>query len=144
MNTRSPRLAARILRANTFLATDVRVASSLWARFRGLMWRDRLAPGEGLWLPGDASIHMLFMRFPIDAVFLAPVRPGEAPARSDMAGDPAAPGAALHRVVAVRTLQPWTGIVPYVRGARGCLELAAGAAEAAGLQEDDEVVLGPA
>ena len=53
---------------------------------------------------------MLFMRFPIDAVFLA--RPGADGGR---------------RVVAVRpALRPWTGVVWWARGADGCLELPAG------------------
>ena len=37
----------------------------------GLMGRRALAPGAGLWLPDSNGIHMMFMRFPIDAVFVA-------------------------------------------------------------------------
>ena len=115
--------AVRVERSGAPLATDVRTARSLWARFMGLMGRHGLAPGEGLWLPTDASIHMLFMRFPIDAVFLAPA-------------DGAGRGA--WRVVAIRErLRPWTGVVWFVRGARGCLELEAGAAARAGLRAGD-------
>jgi uncharacterized membrane protein (UPF0127 family) len=47
-------------------------------------------------------------------------------------------------VVAIHRLRPWTGLVLYVRGARSCLELEAGAAEAAGLRVGDELVLEPA
>jgi uncharacterized membrane protein (UPF0127 family) len=91
------------------------------------MGRRSLAPGEGLWLPTDVSIHMLFMRFPIDAVFLAP-------------SDSGADGEPAWRVVAIRErLRPWTGVVWYVRGARGCLELEAGAAARAGLRAGDLV-----
>jgi uncharacterized membrane protein (UPF0127 family) len=115
----------RVVRSGEALATDVRTARSLWARFMGLMGRRALAPGEGLWLPTDASIHMLFMRFPIDAVFLAPA-------------DGAGPGA--WRVIAIRErLRPWTGVVWFVRGARGCLELEAGAAARVGLRAGDTV-----
>ncbi len=121
-------------RSGGLLASRVRTASSLWARFRGLMGRAALEPGEGLWFPGDTSIHMLFMRFPIDAVFLAPEqRAAPASARQ--------PSADHWRVVAIRAdLRPWTGVVWYVRGARGCLELESGAAAAAGLQVGDQVV----
>ena len=121
-------VAARVERSGASLATDVQTARSLWARFMGLMGRRGLAPGEGLWLPTDASIHMLFMRFAIDAVFLAPTGGG-------------GPGA--WRVVAVRErLRPWTGVVWFVRGARGCLELEAGAAARVGLRVGDMVRFG--
>ncbi len=100
------------------------------------MGRSRLAPGEGLWLPTDASIHMLFMRFPIDAVFLAPVA---GPPGPGTLGRPRAEPTAW-RVVAIRErLRPWTGVVWLVRGARGCLELEAGAAARAELRVGDLV-----
>jgi uncharacterized membrane protein (UPF0127 family) len=94
------------------VAERVDLAASFGARFRGLMGRRSLAPGCGLWLTGTSNIHMFFMRFPIDAVFL---------------GRPGADGA--RRVVAVHAdLRPWTGIVWYARGADACLEMPAGTA----------------
>ena len=79
----------------------------------GLMGRASLEPGAGLWLPGTNGIHMMFMRFPIDAVFLA--RP-----------DDAAQGGAQAVVSVHRGLRAWTGLVPLVRGAYGVLELPGG------------------
>lgn len=109
------------------LAARVRPARSVWHRFLGLMGRPRLEEGEGLWLPGDASIHMLFMRFPIDAVFLA-----------------AADEPETWRVVADREhLRPWRDVVWWVRGAKGCLEVGAGAARAAGVGPGDTVRFDP-
>lgn len=56
------------------LATDARVAGSLLAQTRGLMFR-RSFPGDGLLFPFDdvarRNAHMLFVRFPIDAVWVA-------------------------------------------------------------------------
>lgn len=119
---------ARVVDTDAVLASRVVTAHSMWGRFRGLMWRRGLDDGEGLWFPGDASIHMLFMRFPIDAVFLAPA--GEA---------------GTWRVVAVRAgLRPWRDVVWWVRGARGCLELAAGVAAGAGVEKGDLIRLDPA
>ena len=116
-------VAARNRTRSSQLASDVEVAASLWAKFTGLMGRASLAPGAGLWLPDSNGIHMMFMRFPIDAVFL---------------GRPDAEGA--RAVVAVyRELRAWTGLVPFVRGAHGVLELPVGAIDASGTQVGDLV-----
>jgi uncharacterized membrane protein (UPF0127 family) len=84
-----------------------------------------------MWLRPASNIHMLFMRFPIDAVFLG---------RADGDGG--------RRVVAVHgSLRPWSGVVWWARGADGCLELPAGAAAASHTAVGDTVVLeevGPA
>jgi uncharacterized membrane protein (UPF0127 family) len=45
-------------------------ADTMWRRMRGLLGRGALAPSEGLWISPCNAIHMFFMRFPIDAVFL--------------------------------------------------------------------------
>ena len=37
---------------------------------KGLLGRASLSAGEGLVIPGCASIHTCFMRFPIDALFI--------------------------------------------------------------------------
>lgn len=43
---------------------------SRWSRMRGLLGRASLPASEGLWITPCPSIHMFFMRFAIDAVFL--------------------------------------------------------------------------
>ena len=109
---------------DTVLAERVEVARSFWARFMGLMGRRELAPGNGLFLPGN-GIHMFFMRFPIDAVFLARAADGGA-----------------RRVVAVhRGVRPWIGLVPLVRGAEAVLELPVGAIDASATAPGDSVRL---
>jgi uncharacterized membrane protein (UPF0127 family) len=115
---------ARNLTRSSDLASNVEVADSLWAKFKGLMGRASLGPEAGLWLPDSNGIHMMFMRFPIDAVFV-----GRA------AGDA---GARARPVVAMyRGLRAWTGLVPYVRGAHGVLELPVGAIDASGTDVGD-------
>ena len=109
----------------TILADEVEHARSLWSRFMGLMGRRSLATGNALWLTGN-GIHMFFMRFPIDAVFLG---------RAD--GDGARRVMSTHRAV-----RPWIGIVPFVRGAQGVLELPVGAIDASGTVRGDIVRLG--
>ena len=108
----------------TVLAQRVEVAASLWARFMGLMGRAELAPGHALWLAGN-GIHMFFMRFPIDAVFLS---------------RPASDGS--RRVVSThRAVRPWIGLIPLVRGAESLLELPVGAIDASGTMPGDTVRL---
>ena len=93
----------------------------------GLMGRASLQPGHGLWLPGTNGIHMMFMRFAIDAVFV---------------GKPAADGS--RSVVALRRRLPaWRGLVPFVRGANGCLELSVGTIDASATQIGDTVLIEP-
>lgn len=84
-------------------AASVAVADSFWTRFRGLMLRRSLEPGEGLLLRRCASIHCFFMRFPIDVVYLDREL----------------------TVVGVETVKPWR-IGGHFRRARHVLELEQG------------------
>src|ERR1039457_6008232 len=54
----------------TVLATCLEVADSAAKRSKGLLGREGLAPGEGLWIVPCESVHTFFMRFPIDLVYL--------------------------------------------------------------------------
>ena len=47
------------------------VALGAWARLKGLMGRKRLPPSEGMLLPRCNSVHTVFMRFPIDVIYLS-------------------------------------------------------------------------
>jgi uncharacterized protein len=90
------------------IAANVRVASNFWARFRGLMLVARLEPGEALAFRPGGTIHMMFMRFAIDAVFCG--------------GD--------GRVLKVgRNVRPWIGVSRAPRGTKLLIEMAAGAAD---------------
>ena len=103
----------------------LQVAGSFVGRFLGLMGRRSLADGAGLYLPGTNSIHMLFMRFPIDCVFVGAPRADES-----------------RIVVGVRErLRPWSGVVWWARGARGAVEVPAGAVTTAGIKVGDVVWL---
>ncbi|WP_162136917.1 DUF192 domain-containing protein [Alcanivorax hongdengensis] len=85
-------------------------------RLVGLIGRARLAPDQALWIPHCRSIHMFFMRFAIDAVFL------------DAHG----------RVLRVHAgLKPWRTAT--VWRARSVLELAVGTAADLGIKENSHV-----
>ncbi|PIU19987.1 MAG: hypothetical protein COT18_04515 [Elusimicrobia bacterium CG08_land_8_20_14_0_20_59_10] len=79
-------------------------ADTFSSRLFGLIPRRCLGAEEGLWLEPCAMIHMCFMRFPIDAVFLD--------------GD-------LKVLRIIADLKPWR-FSSWVRGARGVLELPSG------------------
>ena len=81
------------------------------ARIRGLLGRSGLDHDQGLLIPRTSSIHMFFMRFPIDAVFLD----------RDLR---------VRKIVA--DLAPWRAA--WAPGARSVLELPAGAAGRAGIE----------
>lgn len=55
---------------NTLVATDVRVADTFLSRMVGLLNRKNLSDGEALLITHCRSIHMFFMRFPIDVLFI--------------------------------------------------------------------------
>lgn len=101
------------------VAAEVRVARSLWARFWGLMGRRSLPEGQALLIRPCSSVHMFFMRFPIDVVFLD----------------------RDNRVVKIiPALKPWRAALGG-RGAHSALELNAGAAEVAGVGVGDTLTL---
>jgi uncharacterized membrane protein (UPF0127 family) len=121
-------LRGRNLSRSTEVAARLEVADGLWARFMGLMGRPGLDPGTGLWLTGN-GIHMMFMRFPIDAIFVG---------RPDPAQGDARPVLSVHA-----GLRAWTGLVPLVRGASGVLELPIGTIERSRTAIGDLVALEP-
>jgi len=116
---------ARNLDRGSVLAEPMETASSFWGKFMGLMGRPSLPAGEGLWLPGGNGIHMMFMRFPIDAVFVT---------KADADG--------VRRVRSVhRNVKAWTGLIPLVTGAHGVLELPVGTIDTTATQVGDRVEL---
>lgn len=54
----------------TILATRMEPAHTGATRRKGLLGRDRLMPGGGLWIAPCESVHTFFMRFAIDLVYL--------------------------------------------------------------------------
>ena len=79
-------------------------ADTFTTRLLGLIPRSSLGAEEGLLLEPCAMIHMCFMGFPIDAVFL---------------------DRDLKVLRVMENMRPWS-FSPWVRGARGVLELPAG------------------
>lgn len=104
------------IRDNSLVADRVRVADSFWQRFRGMMMTPEPAEGEGLLLSPCNSIHMMFMLYPIDAVFL---------------------DAGLKIKALYEKLPPWTGFSRLHRDVSSVLELKSGTINKTGIRIDD-------
>ncbi len=52
------------------LVTRGWMADTFWTRLRGLIGRRGLKPGEGLVIRPCKGVHMWFMRFPIDVLYV--------------------------------------------------------------------------
>lgn len=86
-------------------------------RMVGLLGTDRLEEGSGLWIERSPSIHMFFMRYAIDAVFVD--------------GD-----GTVTRTVA--DLRPWR-VVIRARGGTDCIELPVGTVAKARVMIGDRI-----
>ena len=51
-------------------AAVVSRADKWWAKGWGVLGKHALPAGQGMWLPGVASVHTIFVRFPLDLLFL--------------------------------------------------------------------------
>jgi uncharacterized protein len=87
------------------------VADTFWTRFRGFMGRPEPAPGDGILFEPGGSVHMFFMRYPLDVVFCD----------RELRVVGIAPG-----------LRPWR--LAATRGAKVTIELATGEAGRRGLE----------
>lgn len=65
-----PRLKVLNLTRQTEVAHCVEIADRGATRRKGLLGRDGLSAGEGLWIVPCESVHTVGMRFPIDLVYL--------------------------------------------------------------------------
>lgn len=109
-----------IERNEKVIGDRIAVADSFLSRLQGLMFKAELADGEGLLIKPCSSIHMMFMRFPIDAIFMD----------------------AGNRVKALyKKLAPWTGLTKWHREATSVLELKSGTIDKSGVELNDKLIL---
>jgi uncharacterized protein len=102
------------------VALKIRICDRFWPRFRGLMFRVKPIVDEGILLDPCNSIHMFFMFFGIDVVFLD--------------GDDVV-------VAARKDVRPNRLIFP-VKGAVKTLELPVGTIEKYEIGVGDKIILG--
>lgn len=58
-------------RSGILLGDRIGIADNTWTRLRGLLGRPQLARGEGLLLDPCRSVHMYWMKHPLDVAFLS-------------------------------------------------------------------------
>ena len=121
MSRQPPYYQVRNLRTKKLLAEAATRADSFVARVRGLLGEPSLANGVGLWLDPCSSIHMFFMRFAIDVVFL---------------------DRSLRVTRTIAGLSPWR-IAFGGQGARSALELPVGSIAESATRVGDVLVIEP-
>jgi uncharacterized membrane protein (UPF0127 family) len=114
-----PHKTVRNQTRNTLLVENLEIADNLWTRFLGLMGRQNLPEGQGLWIEPCADIHSCFMRFLFDAVFVDKN------------------GTVLHLV---ESMPAWR-CSKWVKGGRSVLELPAGTIAKTNTQLGDTIVI---
>lgn len=102
-----------------YLPVQIKKADTFVGRFLGLMFRRSLPEQKALWIIPCNSIHMFFMRFSIDVVFLDKQN---------------------NIVKLAEQVRPWSMILP-VHHAHSALELHAGTIRKHGLQLGDQIVI---
>jgi uncharacterized membrane protein (UPF0127 family) len=115
-------LIARNLDTGAVVADRIAVADTHATRAVGLLSREGLEPGEGLWIVPSRGVHTFWMRFAIDVIAL-----------DDR-------GVIIDRVV---HLKPWRIRLPR-RGTAGVLELRAGTLEETGTRVGHRIELAQA
>jgi len=68
--SRNNGMLVRNLTRDTQIADKLEVAGSGPKRSKGLLGRNGLAQGEGMWIIPCEAVHTFFMRFPIDLIYL--------------------------------------------------------------------------
>src|SRR5215470_2497670 len=109
-------------RTGRVLVESLRVPRGFWGRGLGLMFRRTLPTGDGMWITPCNGIHMFFMRFPIDAVFV---------------------DRRLRVVRVCAGLRPWR-VVPLVLRAHSVMELPAGTVDGLALERGEPLAVEPA
>jgi uncharacterized membrane protein (UPF0127 family) len=115
-------LVARNLDTGAVVADRIAVADTHATRAVGLLSREGLEPGEGLWIVPSRGVHTFWMRFSIDVIAL------------DYRG------VIIDRVV---DMKPWRIRLPR-RGTAGVLELRAGTLEESGTRVGHRIELATA
>ena len=105
--------------SGALIAENALWANTFWSRTKGLLGRSGLGAGEALVISRCSMVHMFFMRFPIDVIFIS----------------------TQNIVLGLeRELKPWS-VSKYYGGANVAVEVPAGTIERAGIECGDKLVI---
>ena len=128
MRYNGQQIKIKLLQNQVFIADKCYVAERFLERFLGLMGRAQLSSGEGMLFPQCKSVHMWFMKIPIDIIFLNIDQ-----ANSDVT---------LRRISSLhQNVRPWKFIPVSDFGASEVLELPAGTIQKNSLQVGDSLCI---
>ena len=96
---------------------EVKIADTFFTRLVGLMFQKKLPQGTGLLLIPCNSVHMCFMRFAIDVIYL---------------------DKEYNILKVVKNLKPWIGLSLFIP-AWATLEMTAGEADRCGLKVGEKL-----
>lgn len=105
----------KLMNRDGVLVENCYVAQKLLARMRGLLGSTELKSEEALWLSPCQQVHMWFMKFPIDVVFIS--HDGS--------------------IVGMESLKPWR-ISKFYWKAHAAIEIAAGSLQKWNLKTEDQ------
>lgn len=100
-----------------FLAENCKVADTFRTRLRGLIGKSGLQTGDALFIKPCNSVHTLFMRFPIDVLFL---------------------DANNTVIFLIENMLPWK-ISPFVKKAKSVVEIPVGTIKASNTETGDSL-----
>lgn len=128
MDAKGRRVQVEALKNQALIADKCHVAECFLDRLRGLIGKTGLQPGEALLFPKCKSIHMWFMSFPIDVVFLT---------RTDGVSGK------THRISSLwENVHPWRARPLTDWSASDVIELPQGTIQRCALSPGDEVCIG--
>ena len=104
---------------NTIIVGNLLVADCFWSRLKGLMGKRDMLENDGLLIVPCNSVHSMFMRFPIDLLFL---------------------DRDLNIIKIIESFKPWKA-TPIFRGCHQVIELRAGVAAKKGVSANDKLVI---
>ena len=123
MKPNSYHISVVSLKDQTIIADKCHVAECFFERFKGLIGRTGLEPGQAMMFPRCNSIHMWFMSLTIDVVFLR------------------AQGTAWRISSLHENVRPWKPLPLTDWRANATIELPAGTIRQAGLAPGDELCI---
>jgi len=104
---------------NIVIASNALMADDPWSRMKGLLGKTGLSDGEGLVITQCNSIHMFFMQFAIDVIFV---------------------DRSLNVVGLVRNIPPFS-LSPIFWKAVSCIELPSGVIDRQGIRPGHQLAL---